>query len=372
MTEQSPHRRYMEQALALAARARGRTSPNPLVGAVIVRDGHVVGQGYHQSAGTPHAEVHALQAAGALARGATLYVNLEPCSHHGRTPPCTEALIAAGIAAVHMAMLDPNPRVNGQGRARLEESGIRTFVGECEQEARDLNEAFITYITAGRPFVIAKYAASLDGKIATRSGESRWISGPPARQWAHELRDAVDAILVGTDTILADDPLLTTRRPGREVHHPLRVVLDSRGRVPLKAHVFDPTLPGKTLVAATAAFPAPRRAALSARGVEVLILPADGQGRVDLAALLAELGRREVTSLLVEGGGIVLGSFFRAGLVDKVLALLAPLIIGGHEAPGAVGGTGFAHLQEATRLERVRVEKVGEDLLVSGYPRRGG
>jgi len=362
----------MRRALALAAQGRGRTSPNPMVGAVIVRDGQVVGEGYHQRAGTPHAEIHALRQAGERARGGTLYVNLEPCNHYGRTPPCTEAILAAGLAEVHMAMLDPNPLVNGRGRARLEEAGVRTVVGELEEEARELNEAFITYITTGRPLVIAKFASSLDGKIATRTGQSRWISGEAARRRVHELRDAVDAILVGADTVIADDPLLTTRLPDREVRHPLRIVADSRGRVPLEARLFDPALPGRTLVAATPAFPPERRAALEDRGVEVLLLPADPQGRVDPRALLEALGRREVTSLLLEGGGTLLEAFFRAGLVDKVLAFIAPLIVGGREAPTAVAGEGFARLEEAVRLERVRVEWVGEDLLVSGYPRREG
>lgn len=359
----------MRRALELAARARGRTSPNPMVGAVVVRQGQVVGEGYHQRAGTPHAEVHALREAGELARGATLYVSLEPCNHHGRTPPCTEALIAAGVAEVRMAMLDPNPIVNGGGRARLEAAGVRTVVGECEAEARELNEVFLTYITAGRPFVIAKFGASLDGKIATRTGESRWITGEVARQRAHEVRDTVDAILVGATTVVVDNPLLTTRLPGRDVRHPLRVVLDSRGRAPLEAHVFDPNLPGKTLLATTAAFPAERRPALEGRGVEVLSLPSDEHGRVDLGALVRALGQRQVTSLLVEGGGTVLEACFRARLVDKVLAFLSPVIIGGREAPSAVSGEGIARLADAPHLERVRVEWVGEDLLVSGYPR---
>lgn len=362
------HEAYMRRALALAAQARGRTSPNPLVGAVVVREGRIVGEGYHQKAGTPHAEVHALQAAGELARGATLYVNLEPCDHYGRTPPCTEAILSAGIAEVHIAMLDPNPLVNGRGRARLEAAGLRTVVGECAAEAQELNEAFTTYITAGRPFVVAKFACSLDGKTATAGGESRWISGEAARRRVHELRDTVDAILVGAATVIADDPLLTTRLPERKGRHPLRVIADSRGRVPLSARVFDPALPGKTLVAATAAWPAERCAALSERGIEVLFLPSDAHGRVDLAALLAELGRREVVSLLVEGGGTLLDALLRARLVDKVLAFIAPLLIGGRQAPVAVGGEGFVRLADAPRLARVRVEQVGDDILISGYP----
>lgn len=360
----------MRRALALAARGRGRTSPNPMVGAVIVRDAQVVGEGYHERVGTPHAEIHALRMAGERARGAVLYVNLEPCNHYGRTPPCTEAILAAGIAEVHMAMLDPNPLVNGKGRARLEEAGIRTVVGELEEEVRELNEAFITYMTTGRPWVVAKFAASLDGKIATRTGHSRWISGEEARRRVHELRDTVDAVLVGADTVIADNPLLTTRLPSRKGRHPLRIVADSRGRVPLEARIFDPALPGRTLVAATPAFPPERRAALETRGVEVLVLPAGQDGRVDLVAFLETLGRREVTSLLLEGGGTLLEAFFRAGLVDKVLAFISPLIIGGRDALAAVAGLGVARLEEAIRLERVRVERVGEDILISGYPRR--
>lgn len=365
------HERFMQRALDLAGRARGRTSPNPMVGAVIVRDGQVVGEGYHHRAGTPHAEVHALEAAGERARGACLYVNLEPCSHHGRTPPCCEAIIEAGVAEVHMAMLDPNPLVNGQGRARLEADGIRTVLGECAEEAAELNEGFVTFITAGRPFVLAKFACSLDGKIATRTGESRWISGQSSRRRVHELRDAVDAILVGAGTAIADDPLLTTRLDDREGHHPLRLVLDSRGRVPLEARLFDQATPGHTLVAATAAFPAERRELLDGRGVEVLVLPADDRERVDLGALLEALGRRQVTSLLVEGGGTVLEAFFRARLVDKVVALIAPRIIGGAGAPTPVSGEGVAHLRQAPYLTRIRVEQVGPDLMVSGYPHWG-
>ena len=367
---ESEHEHWMRRALELAALARGRTTPNPMVGAVVVRAGQGVGEGYHHQAGTPHAEIHALQAAGDQACGAILYVNLEPCNHYGRTPPCTEALIAAGLAEVHMAMLDPNPLVNGQGRARLEAAGIRTVVGECEAAARELNEAFCTYIQTGRPFVIAKFAASLDGKIATRTGESRWITGESARQQGHELRDTVDAILVGVATVIADDPLLTTRLPGRDVRHPLRIILDSQGRIPEDARVLDPALPAKTLLATTSALPANRRQSLESRGVELLSLPADDHGRADLSALLAALGQRQITSLLVEGGGTVLESFFRARLVDKVVVFLAPLLIGGREAPGALSGEGIAHLADATRLERVRVEHVGEDLLVTGYPRR--
>lgn len=368
MTELENHYRYMKRALELAARGRGRTSPNPMVGAVLVKDGRIVGEGFHPRAGAPHAEIYALQQAGEAARGATLYVTLEPCCHYGRTPPCTQALIAAGVAEVHMAMLDPNPRVAGKGKAELEAAGIRTVVGECEEEARQMNEAFVHWVTVGRPFVLVKFAMSLDGKIATRTGDARWISGPEARRRVHQLRNEVDAILVGAGTVIADNPRLTTRLEEEDVRHPLRVILDSRGRVPLTAQVFDPHLPGRTLVATTPAASSAYREELQARGVEVLVLPADEQGRVSLEALLDELGRREITSLLVEGGSTVLGSFFDRRLVNKVIAFIAPLIVGGHDAPSPVGGQGVTRLADALRLERVVWEPVGNDLMLVGYP----
>lgn len=356
-------RDFMERALRLAERGRGRTSPNPMVGAVLVKDGQIVGEGFHPQAGEPHAEVFALRQAGDRASGATLYVNLEPCCHHGRTPPCTQALIAAGVAEVHMSMLDPNPRVAGRGQAELEAAGIRTVLGEREAQARVLNEVFVHWIATGRPFVIAKFAMSLDGKIATRTGDARWITGPAARRYVHRLRDQVDGILVGVETVIADDPQLTTRLEKMDVRHPLRVILDSKGRIPPTARVLDPALPGQTLVATTEA------TSLMDSGVEVLTLPAD-DGRVNLEALLTTLGQREITSLLVEGGGTVLGSFFTHGLVDRVLAFVAPLIIGGREAPTSVGGAGAARIAEAWRLERVQVQRLGPDVLISGYPTR--
>ena len=369
----------MSRALQIAERGRGRTSPNPMVGAVLVKDGQIVGEGFHPRAGEPHAEIFALRQAGETAGGATLYVTLEPCCHFGRTPPCTRALVAAGVAEVHMAMLDPNPLVAGKGRAELEAVGIRTVVGEHEGESRSLNEVFVHWITTKIPFVIAKFAMSLDGKMATRTGESRWITGPDARRYTHQLRDQVDAILVGANTVLADDPLLTTRLEEVDVHHPLRVILDSRGRVPLTARVFHPSLPGKTLVATTEMMPEDRHRALVDRGVEVLVLPKEslpGQspenGRVSLLALLETLSEREISSLLVEGGTTIFGAFFDQGPVDKVLAFVAPVIIGGEEAPTAVGGMGVDPIVDALRLDRLWVERLGSDLLIGGYPVRRG
>jgi diaminohydroxyphosphoribosylaminopyrimidine deaminase/5-amino-6-(5-phosphoribosylamino)uracil reductase len=358
----------MALALAEARRARGWSSPNPPVGAVVVRDGAIVGRGHTQPPGQAHAEVMALRQAGPAARGADLYVTLEPCGHHGRTPPCTAAIIAAGIARVHVALRDPNPAVDGAGLAQLAAAGIDVTLGDGAAAAAELCEGFATHILTGRPLVIAKYAMSLDGRIATATGQSRWITGPTARAHLHRLRATVDAILAGAGTVLADDPLLTARVPAAEtpVHQPLRVVLDSAGRLPLAARLFDPALPGRTLVATTDRMPADRRAALAARGVEVLTLPATPAG-VALPELLDALGRRGVTSLLVEGGARVHAAFFAAGLVHKVLAYIAPVIIGGAAAPGPVAGAGAPALAAAPRLTRPALERLGPDLLLTAY-----
>ena len=358
----------MQCAIALAARGAGHTSPNPVVGAVAVCGGRVVGEGYHRRAGEAHAEVEALRQAGESAAGATLYVTLEPCNHHGRTSPCTEAIIAAGIAEVYYAVPDPNPRVAGRGHQRLVNAGVVVHIGPGTQEASHLNRFFFHYITAGRPYVIAKFAASLDGKIATRTGESQWITGSEARLAGHQLRHLCDGIVLGAGTAIADNPHLTTRLPNNpSPRHPLRILLDSRGRVPLSVRLFDPALPGRTLVATTAAMPVSRCQALTARGVEIVVLPVTARGRVNVSALLDELGRRELTSLLVEGGGELLGSFFAAGLVNEVWAFLAPRIIGGEDAPGPVGGQGVARLADAFALAGLSTERIGPDILVRGH-----
>lgn len=364
----SPH---MARALALARAAKGRTSPNPAVGAVVVRDGAVVGEGATQPGGRPHAEPVALAAAGSCAEGAALYVTLEPCSHVGRTAPCADAVIAAGVKRVHVATLDPNPRVAGQGMQRLRRAGIEITVGDGLDEARALNEDFACWVTTGRPWVMAKFAASLDGRTATHTGESRWITGPEARAEGHRWRDRVDAILVGAGTVLADDPALTTRlaETTREPKHPWRLILDSQCRTPTTARVLSPDLPGRTTIVTTGAAPPERLASLENTGAEVLVIAADG-GRVDLQALLRLLGERQTTSLLVEGGATVHGAFFSAGLVDYLLAFLAPMVIGGTQAPGAVGGQGVATLAAAPRLLQSEVRRVGVDTLVAGYLRR--
>ncbi len=358
----------MRRALVLARKALGHVSPNPAVGAVIVKDGQVIGEGYTQPPGGPHAEVVALRQAGEAARGAEIYVTLEPCCHFGRTPPCTRAVIQAGIVRVHAATIDPNPVVAGKGVAELRQAGIEVVLGEREAEAREVNEAFIKHITTGLPFVIAKFAASLDGKLATRTGDSQWVTGPLARRRAHELRHIVDAIMVGANTVIADDPQLTYRRRGDRLHpgdrQPLRIVVDSQGRVPPSARVFDS--PGKAMLVTARALAAEKATGFARRGVEVVEIPAQA-GWVDLPGLLRLLGERQVTSLLIDGGGILLGSFFDMGLVDKVEAAIAPIIIGGKDAVPAVSGVGVDKIANVFSLERVTVHRAGRDILVSGY-----
>jgi len=361
---------YMEQALSLARLALGQVSPNPAVGAVIVSNDEVVGQGYTQPPGCPHAEVVALKQAGERARGSVMYVTLEPCCYHGRTPPCTQAIITAGIAEIHLAMLDPNPLVSGRGKEELEGEGIKTYVGEdeAEAEAKQINEAYTKFITTGMPFVTVKFAISLDGKMATKSGDSKWISGEAARKQVHNLRHTTDCIMAGVNTVLVDDPHLTARscggRGGTARAQPLRVIVDSKGRTPLTARVFSE--PGKTLLALGRAVKPEEKESFAQAGAELLESPS-AEGRVDLEKLLRVLGQREITSVLVEGGGILLGSLFDGGLVDKVIAFIAPIIIGGKEAKTAASGKGVDKVVDSLKLERVSVEKLGEDLMVCGY-----
>ncbi len=355
----------MKQALSLAKLALGQVSPNPAVGAVVVKDGEVVGQGYTQPPGSGHAEVVALKQASEKGRQGVMYVTLEPCCHYGRTPPCTQAIIAAGISEVHLAMLDPNPLVSGRGEEELQREGIKTYVGEHEEEAKEINEAYIKFITTGVPFVTAKFAVSLDGKIATKSGDSKWISGEESRKYVHNLRYVSDAVMAGANTVLADDPQLTARCGGTggiARKQPLRVIVDGRGRTPATARVFSE--PGKAILAVRVK-PEKEEAFVQA-GVELLQLPS-AEGLVDLERLFKILGEREITSVLVEGGGVLLGSLFDRRLIDKVIAFVAPIIIGGETAKTAVAGEGVDKVIDAIKLERISVEKFGEDLMVSGY-----
>jgi diaminohydroxyphosphoribosylaminopyrimidine deaminase / 5-amino-6-(5-phosphoribosylamino)uracil reductase len=364
VTRAGPH---MARALELARELAGRTSPNPSVGAVVVKDGRIIGEGCYRGPGSPHAEAVALQAAGEAARRGSIYVTLEPHCYTGTTPPCTDAMIAAGIAEVHFAHIDPNPRVSGKGKEQLEGAGVRVVVGEGETEARRINEAYIKHRTTGRPFVIAKFAASLDGKIAATSGDSRWVSGPKTRAWSHELRTRIDAIAVGVNTVLVDNPELTARLGDQlSERQPLRIVVDSRGRTPPEAKVLA-CVKKPALVATTDASTAGWRERLAGAGARVEVLPAEG-GRVGLRALLELLGAADVQSLLIEGGGVLLGSFFDQLLIDKVHAVIAPIVIGGATAPTAVAGHGAERMADALRLSDVAVEHLGEDILVTGYP----
>jgi diaminohydroxyphosphoribosylaminopyrimidine deaminase / 5-amino-6-(5-phosphoribosylamino)uracil reductase len=382
---------HMRRALDLAERGWGTASPNPLVGVVVVRpelgdvrshgadsvvgdglvagDGQVVGEGWYSGpgAGYPHAEARALQAAGELARGATVYTSLEPCDHFGRTPPCTRALIDAGVARVVVAATDPNPIVNGRGLARLREVGIDVQLGPFGEEARRLNEAFERFVTTGRPFVAAKMAATLDGKVAARDGSSRWISGEASRADGHRMRAWADAIVVGAGTALADDPSLTVRAVPYAGAPVLRVLVDASGRVPATMRLFDGEAP--TLVATTERSPAARRAAWVAAGAEVATLDASDRG-VALPALVELLGKRDLQSVLLEGGPTLAWSAVAEGVVDKLVLYVAPMLVGGADAPGILGGDGVAPIGAARRVDIHRVDRIGDDIKVEAYVHR--
>lgn len=363
----------MARALELADLALGRTSPNPPVGAVVVKNGLIVGEGFTQPPGLPHAEVMALAMAGEQARGAELYVTLEPCCHDGRTPPCTDAISRAGIRAVHVATLDPYPLVNGQGIELLRRAGIEVTVGNHRSEAERLGAAFFHFVRSGRPFVTAKWAMTLDGKIATSSGDSRWITGEAARHLVHDERDASDAIVVGAGTIRSDDPLLTVRLAPSHGHRaprarqPLRVVLDSLARTPPACRMLTEPGGGPVLVVTTSRAPMRDRERLQEAGAEVLVLD-ERDGLVDPAAVLAELARRGAIRVLLEGGSRVAGAFWSQRLVDRVLAFIAPKIVGGADAPGPVGARVADRLAEAVSLRALSVRQAGSDVVVEGVP----
>lgn len=327
--QMTDHSHYMSLALQLAERGRFTVSPNPMVGCVIVKNGDIIGQGYHERAGEPHAEIHALNAAKEAAKQATLYVTLEPCAHTGKTPPCIQAIIAAGIKKVYVACVDPNPLVAGKGIDALRTAGIEVEVGLEKESAQKLNEIFFHYITTKRPFVIAKWAMSLDGKMVTQSQDDRAISGIKSQHDVHGLREAVDAILIGAKTAIHDDPLLTVRysKSGTNPKHPIRIILASRGDLPLDLKLFSKGLPAKTIIATTNASNPTWREKMAALNIPLLILPQDAKGQVDLSRLLNELGVMQITSLLVEGGREVHDSFFAADLVNKIQVYLAPNII---------------------------------------------
>ena len=355
----------MREALKIAANARGRTSPNPMVGAVIVKDGKIIAEGWHRQAGTPHAEVHALKMAGKLAKDATLYVTLEPCSHFGRTPPCANAIVEAGIRKVVAAMSDPNPKVAGRGFQLLRDAGIEVEVGLLEEEAQKLNEVFTKWVTTGKPFVTLKTAMSLDGKIATLTGQSKWITSEASRQRVHELRDINDAIMVGIETVLKDNPTLTTRIDNGK--SPIRIVVDSNARTPLASNVVT-NHQAKTIIAVTENAPIDRLNALKNSGIEIIF--AGDSERVDLNILMNELAKREITSVLLEGGGTLNFGMIEAGLVDKIYTFIAPKIIGGRSALTPVEGNGFENLSDAVKLKNITIEMIDNDILLTGYIHR--
>jgi diaminohydroxyphosphoribosylaminopyrimidine deaminase/5-amino-6-(5-phosphoribosylamino)uracil reductase len=351
----------MRRALRLAARGAGRTAPNPMVGAVIVAGEAVVGEGHHPRLGDAHAEVHALRAAGDRTRGATLYVTLEPCAHHGRTPPCAEAVIAAGIRRVVAAIEDPDPRVAGRGFALLRAAGIEVECGLLAGDAREQNRAYLKAVRTGLPWVTLKMAMSLDGKTATRTGDSRWITGEAARRFVHRLRDRHDAVLIGSGTALADDPSLTARLPG--ARSPLRVVADTRARLRPDSVLARTAAETPTLLLVG---PGAKTGELEALGVHVVRVPTAGVG-LDLGEGLRRLAARGVHSVLCEGGASLAGALLDAGLVDELAWFIAPRIVGGSTALGAVGGVGIGGMSEALSLHSVRTRRFGDDLGVFGY-----
>lgn len=359
-------RDYMQLALDLAASARGNTNPNPCVGAVLVKDGVIVGTGLHRKAGEPHAEVHAFQMAGDHAEGATLYVTLEPCSHYGKTPPCANLVRESGVRRVVVATTDPNPSVAGRGIKLLKEAGIEVEVGLLEGEARKLNERFIYNMISNKPFVISKFAMTMDGKIAAHNGHSKWITSEEARLQVHKLRHEVDGILVGVGTVLADNPSLTTRLPHREGKNPVRIILDSELKTPLNSNVVN-TVEAQTIIVSSKDADAKKVKQLTGKGVQILTVSKAEKG-LNLDEMLAELYKLGITDVLVEGGAEINASFLRAGLINKVLLFMAPKILGGSHSKTPFGGVDIDHIDEALQLEFDSVEQIGPDLCITAYP----
>lgn len=353
---------YMDRALLLAANGRGRTSPNPMVGCVVVSDNEVVGEGYHEYAGGPHAEVNAFRdIAPPQRKRLTVYVTLEPCAHEGKTPPCVDFLLQEDIVRIVIAMEDPNPLTRGRSVAKLREAGIQVDLGCCEAEARALNEVFIKYITTGRPFVIAKCGMTLDGKIAAHTGHSKWITCEASRERVHEIRSQVDGILVGSRTVMLDDPSLTCRLSSGLKKDPTRIVLDAGEYLDSKRRIFQLKSEAKTWVAVTEDRDYP--------AADAVIRVPRGDGGVHMPALMDELGKREITSLLIEGGGTTHASALNAGVVDKVMFFVAPKILGGRDAVTPVEGPGFGSVDDAIQLERMTATPIGTDLLIEAYVR---
>jgi len=360
--------KFMRLAIELARTQVGITSPDPLVGAVLVKNGRIISKGYHASYATPHAEDFAIKKAGKKAKGATLYINLEPCCHFGNNPPCCQKIINAGIKRVVAAMQDPNPLVSGKGFAELREAGIKVDVGELEDEAKRLNEAFAKHITTGLPFVIIKCAMTLDGKIATASGDSKWISGKESRQLVHYLRNYADAVMVGLGTVMKDDPELTVRDVGKRKvvrRDPRKIILDSTARTPLSSKVIKIN-PDRTIIVVTKKAPKSRIDALRKKGVSILKVRTKDD-KIDLKDLISELGKRDFTSIMIEGGSSVNASALSAKIVDKVYIFISPQIFGGSKAKTLAGGEGIRKISQSIKLDKYEVKKIGNDILVEGY-----
>ncbi|WP_278279239.1 bifunctional diaminohydroxyphosphoribosylaminopyrimidine deaminase/5-amino-6-(5-phosphoribosylamino)uracil reductase RibD [Syntrophomonas palmitatica] len=358
--------RYMQRALELAAMAMGRTSPNPVVGAVIVKDGIIVGEGYHRQAGTPHAEIHALREAGEAARGSDVYVSLEPCSHYGRTPPCADALVKAGIKRAVIATVDPNPRVMGRGIKILQKAGIEVKTGILQNEAQKLNEFFFKYIRTGRPFVTVKTAMTLDGKIAASSGDSRWVSGEDSRRHVHELRNIYDAIMLGIGSVLKDDPQLNTRLDTDDTRDPLRVIIDRCLQIPLNSKIIQSSQSQATIIFCGTGASTAKAEEIRQAGAEVICLETNTD-MIPLDKVLDELGHRGILSLLVEGGAQINANLIENKLADKYLAFVAPKIAGGNKAPSPVGGRGVEFMNDAVMLCDIEYRFFEKDILISGY-----
>ena len=358
----------MKEALRQAKKGHGRTSPNPAVGAVVVRDGEIIATGYHKRAGGKHAEVEALAKIGGKAeRGDVLYVTLEPCNHYGKTPPCTEAILKSGLKKVVVGMKDPNPKVSGGGCESLAEKGIDIETGVLESECCQLNEAFLKFATTGRPFMIVKSALTLDGWTATSTGHSHWITNEKSRQFVHRLRDHVDGVMVGVGTVLADDPLLTTRLKVRRGKDPLRIIVDTHLRIPDNARVLNHDSPSMTLVAVGGDVPPERLKGMQKNRISTISCPIKNSW-VDLTALMDILGGMDITSVLVEGGATLIGSMIREALIDKFYIFKAPKILGGDNGIPMVTGPGPKRIDESLGLKDIKIRRFGNDLLISGYP----
>ncbi|MDF2882916.1 MAG: ribD [Clostridiaceae bacterium] len=358
--------RYMKRALELAEKGAGYTNPNPLVGAVIVKNEKIIGEGYHQVFGSSHAEVNAFKNATEDVKGATMYVTLEPCSHYGKTPPCANAIVEKGIKKVIIGLVDPNPQVSGRGIKILQDNGIEVITGVLEEKGRKLNEIFLKYITTKLPFCTMKTAMTLDGKIAAYTGDSRWVTGELSRKYVHQLRHRMSGIMVGIGTVLADDPMLTTRFDNGEGRDPVRIIVDTRARIPLEAKVLNVTSKARTIIAASEKAHSEKLKALEEKGAEVIIAPLKS-GKVDLSFLMKALGERNIDSVLLEGGSELNYAALQEDIVDKVNAFIAPKIVGGSSSKTPVGGEGKAYMKDAFLLNEIDIHRFGEDIMIEGY-----